>query len=68
MLRGLSLTYMLPPTLSLVPNRDVKLWILIAVSYTKPYLPHPDCNLTDSLDYVWPNQDIIKSEIEEFGA
>ncbi|KAM0710561.1 hypothetical protein Q7P35_002232 [Cladosporium inversicolor] len=63
--RGLALTYMLPTTLSLVPDRDIKLGMLISLSYTKPCLPDPDCNLTDSPNYVWPGRDVIKSDIEE---
>jgi hypothetical protein len=63
--RGLALTYMLPPTLSLVPDRDIKLGMLIPLTDTRPHLPDPDCNLTDSPNYVWPDQTLIKSDVEE---
>lgn len=62
---GLALTYMLPPTLSFTPEDDIKLGMLIPLSDTKPHLPDPDCNLTDSPNYVWPNQTLIKSDVEE---
>jgi len=65
MAKGLALTYMLPPTLSLVPDRDVKLGMLIPLSDTRPHLPDPECNLTDSFNYVWPDQTLIKSNVEE---
>jgi hypothetical protein len=61
---GLALTYMLPPTLSLAPD-DIKLGMLIPLSDTKPHLPDPDCNLTDSPNYLWPDQTVIKSDVEE---
>jgi hypothetical protein len=63
--RGLALTYMLPPTLSLVPDRDIKLGMLIPLTDTRPHLPDPDCNLTDSPNYLWPDQTVIKSDVEE---
>ncbi|CAK1365384.1 unnamed protein product [Cercospora beticola] len=62
---GLKLTYMLPPNLSLVPDRDIKLGQLLPLSYDKPRVPDPESNLTDSPDYVYPDPSLIKHEVEE---
>jgi hypothetical protein len=58
-----SLRYMLPPTLSLVPDRNIKLGKLIPLSTSEPYLPDPECDLSDSPNYTWPHDTHVELDV-----